>query len=164
MEESTSQQELTAPQKIKYEIIFIASNPEHDKHYADENLCDEFSSQFKRPSDLRKELERVKNDGEKIEDLFSSLRDDDFLIQDDIRDFAGMGEDSDINPEWSRNYESKSKCIQVQDGSWVGWTYWYGGGKHGCPEDIAWIDDAYNVRLLKTEYVPKRFFEKVEEE
>ena len=47
--------------------------------------------------------------------------------------------------EWSRHYESKAVAMKFPDGSWVGWTYWYGGGKHGEPSSIEWMDDAYDV-------------------
>ena len=152
--------DITAPQKIKYDIIFKASNPEHDSYYVGD---DEFSSEFKFPSDLRKKLESIKDDGGAIDELFELLGEDDILI-DNIEEYRGSGEESNIVPEWSRHYESESKCAQMQDGSWVGWTYWYGGGKHGNPDEIEWIDDAYYIKLVKTEYVPKRFFEKVEGE
>lgn len=39
----------------------------------------------------------------------------------------------------------------MTDGSWVGWVYWYGGGKHGDPEDIEWMKDAYDLELTETE-------------
>jgi len=47
--------------------------------------------------------------------------------------------------EYSRHYESKAVAAQMLDGSWVGWTYWYGGGKHGEPGAVPWIEDAYDV-------------------
>jgi len=47
--------------------------------------------------------------------------------------------------EYSRHYESKAVAIEMPDGSWVGWTYWYGGGKHAEPEAIDWMDSAYDV-------------------
>lgn len=50
-----------------------------------------------------------------------------------------------IECEWSRHYESKSVAAQYIDGSWIGWTYWFGGGKHGEPEAIDWMDSAYEV-------------------
>ena len=45
--------------------------------------------------------------------------------------------------EWSRHYEAKSVAAKMANGQWVGWTYWYGGGKHGEPEAIDWMDYAY---------------------
>lgn len=53
--------------------------------------------------------------------------------------------------EWSRHYESKSVALQAFDGSYVGWTYWYGGGKHGEPEAIDWIEDAYDLHCVEEE-------------
>jgi hypothetical protein len=53
--------------------------------------------------------------------------------------------------DWSRHYESKSVAVKVDDGSWVGWTYWYGGGKHGAPGEVEWIEDAYHVNVTEEE-------------
>ena len=45
----------------------------------------------------------------------------------------------------SRNYESKAVAMKLPDGSWVGWTYWHGGGKYGDPDGIEWMGEAYDV-------------------
>ncbi|WP_244097750.1 hypothetical protein [Burkholderia anthina] len=50
-------------------------------------------------------------------------------------------------------------AAQAPDGSWVGWNYWYGGGKHGEPEAVEWIEDAYDVRVTGERTVIKRTFE-----
>lgn len=52
---------------------------------------------------------------------------------------------TDIPCDWSRHYESKSVAAKAPDGSWIGWTYWYGGGKHGEPKAIDWIEHAYDL-------------------
>ncbi len=63
----------------------------------------------------------------------------------------------------SRHYESKSVATKMSDGSWVGWTYWYGGGKHGEPDAIDWMEDAYDLTCVETEkLVTVREFTKVE--
>ena len=65
---------------------------------------------------------------------------------------------------WSRNYESKSVAAKMPDGSWVGWTYWYGGGKHAEPEAIDWMDDAYDLDCKEEEkVVTVRTFSKASE-
>jgi len=53
--------------------------------------------------------------------------------------------------ESSRHLESKSVAAQAPDGTWVGWTYWYGGGKHAEPESIDWIEDAYDLVCAEEE-------------
>lgn len=53
--------------------------------------------------------------------------------------------------EWSRHYESKSVAAPLPDGSWVGWTYWYGGGKHSEPEAIDWMSEAYDLDCVEEE-------------
>ena len=42
-------------------------------------------------------------------------------------------------------YDDEQVAVQALDGSWVGFTYWSGGGKHGYPEDVEWMDDAYEL-------------------
>jgi len=65
--------------------------------------------------------------------------------------------------EQSRHLESKSVAAKMPDGTWVGWTYWYGGGKHSQPESVDWMDEAYNLDCEeKKEMVTVRVFSKVE--
>lgn len=56
-----------------------------------------------------------------------------------------------LDSESSRHYEASAVAAQTPDGSWVGWTYWYGGGKHGNPEEIDWIEYAYDVDCVSEE-------------
>ena len=46
---------------------------------------------------------------------------------------------------FSRCYESTEVASKMFDGTLVGWTYWYGGGKHGDPSSIDWMYDSYEV-------------------
>lgn len=65
--------------------------------------------------------------------------------------------------EWSRHYESKAVAAKLPDGSWVGWTYWYGGGKHGEPEAVDWMEEAYDLACVEEEkMITVRTFTKVE--
>ena len=62
----------------------------------------------------------------------------------------------------SRNYESYSVAAEAPNGMWVGWTYWYGGGKHGEPEAVEWVEDAYLLNHKEEEkLVVVHSFEKV---
>ncbi len=72
----------------------------------------------------------------------------------DAKNEIRQGEvETGLDCEWSRHYESKAVAAQMPDGSWVGWTYWYGGGKHAEPEAIEWMDDAYDLKLVEEEQV-----------
>lgn len=56
---------------------------------------------------------------------------------------GGASESSGVDSaEWSRYYECTQVATKLESGDWVGWTYWYGGGKHGDPGLVPWIDDA----------------------
>jgi hypothetical protein len=50
---------------------------------------------------------------------------------------------------YSRHYEAREVAQQLPDDSWVGWTYWYGGGKHGNPEEVEWMEHAYDVHCVE---------------
>lgn len=72
--------------------------------------------------------------------------------------------ETDVPCDWSRHYESKSVAMKCVDGTWVGWTYWYGGGKHGEPETIDWMQYAYNLNVEEEEkLVVVRTFTKLDE-
>ena len=87
---------------------------------------------------------------ENVDEIFDG-NDAGWELQDARNEMRGGQVETDIDCEWSRNYESKAVAAQMPDGSWVGWTYWFGGGKHGEPEAIDWIDAAYD--LICTEEV-----------
>lgn len=74
-------------------------------------------------------------------------------IQDAKYDFRDSydHETPNIECDWSRHYESKSVAKQLDNGDWVGYTYWYGGGKHGQPESIDWIEYAYYLNCEEKE-------------
>jgi hypothetical protein len=59
--------------------------------------------------------------------------------------------ETNIPPESSRHYCSRSVAMKTSDGSWVGWTYWYGGGKHGEPQSEPWMDYAYDLDCKEEE-------------
>ena len=61
--------------------------------------------------------------------------------------------ETDISTEWSRHYESNGVASRMPDGSWVGWTYWYGGGKHGEPGAIDWMSEAYDLDVVEEEKI-----------
>lgn len=87
---------------------------------------------------------------ENVDELYDALVESDGHWDGLSETRCGQVETS-IGCEISRHYESKAVAMQFPDGSWVGWTYWYGGGKHGEPEAIDWIDAAYDLRCEEEE-------------
>lgn len=75
-----------------------------------------------------------------VEDLWEDLCDE---LQDVKYEFREGEVETGLPCESSRHYESYSVAAKAPGGKWIGWTYWYGGGKHGCPEEIDWMEDAY---------------------
>lgn len=63
-------------------------------------------------------------------------------------EFRCSGEETNMTCEYSRHYESVQVARDLGHAA-VSWTYWYGGGKHGEPESIDWLDDAYFVKCEK---------------
>lgn len=72
-------------------------------------------------------------------------------LQDYISDFREGEVETKLKCDWSRHYESKAVATKMSDGSWVGWTYWYGGGKHGEPSAIDWMNQAYELDCKEEE-------------
>ena len=84
------------------------------------------------------------NELDNIDDLYYEHKYDDWVS--DYRNELRPGtEKTNLACEYSRHYESVSVAAQMLDGSWVGWTYMYGGGKHGEPQAYDWILDAYDL-------------------
>lgn len=82
-----------------------------------------------------------------IEDLW----DEQDCLWDATNEIRTSGEETGLPGQYSRHYESEEVAIQCPDGSWVGFTHWYGGGKHGEPESIDWIEHAYDVNVTSTQ-------------
>lgn len=51
----------------------------------------------------------------------------------------------------NRHYEAEEVAMRTAEGQWVGWTYFYGGGKHGEPNAIPWMEDAYLLSCKEEE-------------
>jgi hypothetical protein len=97
----------------------------------------------------------VKFDGEITADNIEELYDE-LLVKEDLHwDYEDLfrcsGEETGIACERSRHYENKSVATKLSDGTWVGWTYWYGGGKHGEPDAFDWMGDAYFLDVKEEE-------------
>lgn len=126
---------MTPEQKIKKEIVLKAMQ-NNDLHF--EGTINE----------------------DNVDDLYQNLVDED--LHWDYKSEMRQGQyETDIPAEYSRHYESKSVAMKMSDGSWLGWTYWYGGGKFGEPESIDWMSQAYELNYKEEEKVViVRTFEK----
>ena len=113
---------------------------------------------------MRGEIELGEVTPENIDDLWDEHENLDSIYDATNEIRQSWDEETDIPCEWSRHYESKSVAAKMHDGSWVGWTYWYGGGKYGEPEAIDWMESAYNIDCVEEErVVTVRTFTKREE-
>lgn len=104
---------------------------------------------------LEKAAEHEKKDppvvtAENVDELYDALVDEDGHL-DPKEEIRCSGEETGLPCQLSRHYESDAVAAKMPDGSWVGWTYWYGGGKHGEPEAIDWMDTAYFVDCKEEE-------------
>ena len=91
-----------------------------------------------------------------VDDLYGAAEERDEII-DARSEVRASGEDTDLKADWSRHYESKSVAARLPDGTWVGWTYWYGGGKHSDPGSVPWMEDAYDVTMREETRVVQVF-------
>ena len=111
------------------------------------------------------ELENITDPGEITVDNVDQLYTDnneDWELQDASSEVRCSREETKIPAPSSRSYECKSVAAQMPDGSWVGWPYWYGGGKHGEPEAVEWMEYAYSLTCEEKQVtVTQRTFTKV---
>ena len=112
---------MTPEQKIKRQIVMEATGAETYEHLM---TGDEVDAAY---ADLR--------DKGKHYDVLYEVREGEYQ--------------TDIEAPYSRHYESRSVAAKCCDGSYVGWTYWYGGGKHSEPEAVDWMDEAYNLTVAE---------------
>lgn len=85
-----------------------------------------------------------------IDEVFDE-RGEEWRLQDATEEVRSGEYRTNIKSDWSRHYESDAVAAQYIDGSWVGWTYWHGGGKHGEPESVPWIEYAYDLTCEQEE-------------
>lgn len=116
---------MTPEQKIKWAILVQLSDYEDCAALKDYNITEE-----------------------NVDDLYDEYSD---CVWDILYEFREGQVETNITPQYSRNYESQSVAAKMPDGTWVGWTYWYGGGKHGEPEAINWMNESYFLDCAEEE-------------
>lgn len=102
---------------------------------------------------------------ENVDEIYDKLLVQNGYHYDYESEFRYGQEETSVPCEYSRHYESKSVASKLSDGTWVGWTFWYGGGKHGEPEAIDWMGEAYELDVTEEEkIVTVRTFKKLDKE
>jgi hypothetical protein len=82
---------------------------------------------------------------EQAENYTGSFSDTEII--DELNEFRCSGQETNLAcSEYSRCYEVERVAAKLNDGSYVSWLYWTGGGKHGEPDAIDWIEDAIFVK------------------
>jgi hypothetical protein len=89
---------------------------------------------------------------ENVDDYYNKVCAED-LHWDYKSEIRNGDEETNISTPFSRHFESKSVAAKAPDGSWIGWTYWYGGGKHAEPDAIEWMSEAYDLTMTEEERV-----------
>lgn len=87
---------------------------------------------------------------ENIDEVFNQYSAD-WELQDAQEDIRCSGSATDLATPYSRHYECDFVARQAVDGSWIGWPYWYGGGKYSEPESIDWLSDVVDLDCTEKE-------------
>lgn len=90
---------------------------------------------------------------ENIDELYDEAEGEDCGLQDARNDVRCSGIRTDLPSPLSRHYEADEVAAKMPDGSWIGWTYWYGGGKHGEPDSVPWMEHAYELSCAEEQKV-----------
>jgi hypothetical protein len=131
---------MTPKQKIRREVISQALE-ENDEKY--------------------EEFKGVEVTEDNVDDVFEDMEGMHWTTGDILYEMRNGEVETDISCGFSRHYESQSVAMKCCDDTWIGWTYWYGGGKHGEPEAIPWMEEAYELDCVETqEVVTTRKFSK----
>lgn len=85
------------------------------------------------------------------EDQVEEYWEDTDYLEDAINEVRCSGIETGLPGQYSRHYESEEVAVQCPNGDWVGFTYWHGGGKHGEPEAIDWMEHAYDLNCVEEE-------------
>ena len=88
---------------------------------------------------------------EELIDFYDDISDKEGLIIDASNEFRCSGEDTGLSCQWSLYYKSEQVARRLDSGIFVSWTYWTGGGKHGEPEAMDWLESAYEVECIEEE-------------
>jgi hypothetical protein len=128
-------------------------------------ILEQVAEWIKDDEDIELSLEGPFDTQEKIDAAFELIEEqflDDQISEAESELRGSYTHETGIQTQYSRYYESKAVARQFGD-KWVGWTYWYGGGKHGEPESVEWMEHAYFVEA-KEETQVVLVFSKPEQE
>jgi hypothetical protein len=79
------------------------------------------------------------------------------ILEDELSEFRCSGEphywEGSPDALYSRHYEYDLVIAKLEDGTWVGWLYYYGGGKHGDPGSIEWLEHAQILDVVSEKRV-----------
>lgn len=130
---------MTAPQKLKWAILMDAY---HRAGYPAPTVCAATIEEWWEKAE-ENELEHIAG-----------------TFGDAMCEFRSSGFETDLPTPYenqARHYEYNEVAAEMPDQTWVGWTYYHGGGKHSDPDGIDWIPGAYFVEM-KVEMKPVRVF------
>ncbi len=82
---------------------------------------------------------------ESIDEAWNTVLVENDAHWDFVSEWRCSGVETDLPTEYSRNYECYEAARKLSCGTWVAWTFWHGGGKHGNEEEIPWMEYAYEV-------------------
>jgi|SRR4028118_11929 hypothetical protein len=123
-------------------------------------------------------LEDVDNfDEDKLQEFYEELNYGEWeeIVRDVIYGFRYSGENADDKVYEDRYYCYREVCKKItgsddfsKRGSselYLGWTYYFGGGKHSQPEEVEWMEDCYLLKVREVEETRVvKVYERVENE
>lgn len=145
------------PISYLYREILLKVNEELTKYYSDEyeedekarEAIDTFKLEFSEANlEDAEKFDEVKCQKLYEETTYETWIGDRDIVREIVNEFRENGEEIDSKVEQGRYYcfQEVAKLITGLDDLYLGWTYYFGGGKHSQPEQVEWMADCY---LLK---------------
>lgn len=150
------------PISYLYREILLKVDEELTKYYSDEYEEDE---RVKEAIDIFRlgtkevKLEDVENfDEDKCEELYKETNYETWIGEGDIvreviNKFRESGEEIVDKVQQDRYYcyQEVAKKITGSKDLYLGWTYYFGGGKHAQPDQVEWMEDCYLLKCREVE-------------
>lgn len=155
-----------------YREILLKVKEELDRLY---HSTYEEDQEYKEPVEQFREKYKTLNvekvydfDEKELEEFYEEIKYGEWedYVRDVVSGFRYSGENIDDKVYEDRYYCYRDVATKITglDDLYLGWTYYFGGGKHAQPQEVEWMEDCYLLTCREVEETRiVKVYEKVED-